>query len=143
MIKKKTIKKFITLIHKELELLLIQKGMIEGEILSLQNDLNSLQESYENEKQFARQNSMNFLNFAVYTQNELQKKQTKEIEISSKQNELCELREIIVEKNIEQKKYEHLLENALQEERLLQDKQEMQAIDAFAIYNAYIKNNKQ
>lgn len=140
-IKKKTVEKLIGLIKKDIDKLLIEKTSLEIVLENLNNQLINLQESYQRELNYTIANHIVNFDSSNFIFNEINKQNRKKNEINEVIDNLNHLLNDIMNKNVERKKYEHLLSQILENEKILEEKNEMRIIDEFAMLNSKEHNS--
>lgn len=131
----KTIQKLISSVKKELDNLLVTKSILEEQLLQLNKDLEHLKEKLENELALAMTETIIGFNQAEFIMNELQKQGAKKLEISTMNSQIEQLLELIMNKNINKKTYEHILEQRINENNQKEAKDELQLNDAYSIFS--------
>jgi hypothetical protein len=135
---KTTLQKLISFTQTEIDHLLVQKSNIEFEINSLKDKIIALQESLDYELQSCANETFDHYYMATFMEFQLKKQKEINIEIESNTMILDNLIEEIVSKEIDKKKYEHLVNEYLIAEQREIDKQEQNMIDE---YSLRIKNS--
>lgn len=132
---KATLQKLISFTQKEIDQLLVKKSNLEFEIKSLKDKLVALQESldYELQLQSLRNETFDRYYIAQFMDHKINKQKEINIQIEATKAILDSLIQEIVNKEIDKKTYEHLVNEYLIEEQRLIDKQEQNMIDEYAL----------
>lgn len=139
--KKNTLKKLVAIKKKELDELLVERFNLLSGMKSLEVKLVRLKEELTSELESFSSLSLNRFDLGLFINKELMKQREVEGEIETRRVELNNLIKTIVEKDIEKKTHEKLLDDFEARERLEEEKNELKIIDAFAIFNR--KNDKE
>jgi hypothetical protein len=131
--KNKTIQKLILSVKKEIDNLLVTKSMLEEKMICEQKHLNELKQSFKMELELATQQIIYGFNSAEFIKNELIKQHEKELDISTLNREISTVLEEIVNKNINKKTYEHILEQIITDDNIKEAKAEMELIDTYSL----------
>ncbi len=132
---KTTLQKLISFTQKEIDHLLVKKSNLEFEIKSLKDKIVALQESldYELQLQSLRNETFDRYYIAKFMDHQLNKQKEINIQIESTKVILDSFIQEIINKEIDKKTYEHLVNEYLIEEQRLMDKQEQNMIDEYAL----------
>lgn len=128
---KKLLQKLVAMTKKNIEALLVLKARHQEHINQLENQLSQAKQQMTAELSIS--NNFYFYETASFTANELMKQENIEVQIKEQQLEIERISEEIITANVEQRKYEHLLDDILRKENKAEEKREMQISDAFAL----------
>lgn len=116
--------------------LMVEQQTIEEHLVQELNDLN---ERYEQEKEFARSHA-NFGDFGLYTKRYLQQREDLEVRLEAVRARIAEIRDIIADMFKEQKTFEIVDDNRKKAAQKEFDSKEQKMLDDIGA-NAYIKHN--
>lgn len=131
---KKTLFKFIEITKKEIDELLLEKFNLEELINKLEVELLSMKKKFEQELKIAQDVFCYGFRLAEFVKHELHKQSQKKVEIDSQITKLSSLIEVILEKNVDKKTYEHLLEQIVNQEKFLHEKAEIEILNNFSLH---------
>lgn len=133
---KTTLKKIIEQQRKEIEQLIIKRSNLEFKVKTLENNLDKITNEFKKELDIFCKNSIDGFDIGAFIDNELLKQKSIKSEIESSLFAIENIAKEITAKNIDKKTMEHLLDEIILKEKIIEDKKEMKIIDAFALYNA-------
>ena len=129
----KTVQKLIFILKQEIDSLLTAKALIDEKIIEEEYLLESLKSYLKREIELITKENVAGFDISVFIRHELGKQNQKELEINLLNEEKNNLINKIIDKNLDKKTYEHMLEAIIAQDRIKEDKAEMAIIDSYSL----------